>query len=350
MPARSERMPGSAASGVFSFNVTCRGPVTSTDAIEARSALMLDFWSLLLRSRLNLTASASSGVPSWKVTPGRMLSTRVVGSVKLQLSARPGFGFSVSNSHSVSVSYIVNRKAWSEPAPPVAGSRLDGLAGAETRKIPPRFGVPCANALLPSAVPASAAEISAIASRRVVDVMACPPSSDFLSIGRKVRAVRKMAGDPVIPCQFAPVRRLLGAERLRILAAGAETATRGRIDRARDFALQHDALTAAHRRRQRPRLGRQQRLRIGMQRTLRDFLRGAKLDEPSEIHHRDALADVRNHREIVGDEHVGEPEIALQLGEQIQYVAADRHIQRRHYLVAHDQFRAQRQRARDHDP
>ncbi len=111
MPARSERMPGSAASGVFSFSVTCIGPVTATDAIEARSALMLDFGSDLLRSRLNLTASASSGVPSWKVTPARMLSTSVVGSVKLQLSARPGFGFRVSKSHSVSVSYIVNRKA-----------------------------------------------------------------------------------------------------------------------------------------------------------------------------------------------------------------------------------------------
>ena len=104
-------MPGSAASGVLSFSVTCIGPVTSTEAIEPRSALMLDFASLLLRSRLNLTASASSGVPSWKVTPARMLSTSVFGSVNFQLSARPGFGFSVSKSHSVSVSYIVNRKA-----------------------------------------------------------------------------------------------------------------------------------------------------------------------------------------------------------------------------------------------
>src|SRR3954454_9990170 len=132
--------------------------------------------------------------------PARMFSTNVVGSVKLQLSARPGLGFRVSNSHSVRVSYIVNRKACSEPAPPVAGSRLDGLAGAEMRKIPPRFGVPCANALPPSAVPASAADISAIALRRVVDVMAYPPSGDFLSIGRKVRSIREMAGDPMIPC------------------------------------------------------------------------------------------------------------------------------------------------------
>ncbi|MGX1330986.1 hypothetical protein AB7M56_005485 [Bradyrhizobium elkanii] len=200
MPARSERIPGSAVSGVFSFNVTCCGPVTSTAATESRSALMFDFASLRLRSRLNLTASASSGVPSWKVMPARMLSTSVVGSVNFQLSARPGFGFSVSNSHSVSVSYIVNRKAWSEPAPPVAGSRLDGLAGAEMRKVPPFFGGPSAKARPPSVVLASAPEISAITSRRVVIVMAGPPLSQGVNLNRlggRLAAPLPLAGEGV---------------------------------------------------------------------------------------------------------------------------------------------------------
>jgi hypothetical protein len=57
----------------------------------------------------------------------------------------------------------------------VAGSRLDGLAGAEMRKMPPRFGVPCASALPPKLALANAPDISAIASRRVVCVMAYPP-------------------------------------------------------------------------------------------------------------------------------------------------------------------------------
>src|SRR5258708_6481837 len=134
-----------------------------------------------------------------------MLSASVVGSVKLQLSASPGLGFKVSKSHSVSVSYIVNRNAWSEPAPPVAGSRLEGLAGAEMRKMPPRLGVPCAKAWPPKAAPASAAVISAIASRRVC-VMECPPA-DLVLIRRKIRAIGEMAGDPVIGHQLAPVRR-----------------------------------------------------------------------------------------------------------------------------------------------
>ena len=57
---------------------------------------------------------------------------------------------------------------------------------------------------------------------------------------------------------------------------------------------------------------------------------------------------MRYDSKIVGDEHVDQPEIALQLGEQIQHVAADRHVQRGHHLVAHDQLGTQRQRARNH--
>src|ERR1700730_10472402 len=185
--------------------------------------------------------------------PARMLSTSVFGSVNFQLSARPGFGFRVSKSHSVSVSYIVNRKAWSEPAPPVAGSRLEGLAGAEIRKMPPFFGVPGAKALPLRVVPASAPVISAISSRRVVWVMKILRQL----VRRKVRAAGKMAGDSVVGQQLAPVRRLLGAKILRVLAAGAEPAPRRRIDRTRAFPLQHDPGSAPHGRRQPPPFGRQ---------------------------------------------------------------------------------------------
>ena len=63
-----------------------------------------------------------------------------------------------------------------------------------------------------------------------------------------------------------------------------------------------------------------------MQRPLGDLPGRAELDELAEIHHRDALADMRHHREIMGDEDVGQPEIALQISEQIEHVAADRHV------------------------
>ena len=79
----------------------------------------------------------------------------------------------------------------------------------------------------------------------------------------------------------------------------------------------------------------------------RNTSRRAKLDEAAEIHHGDAVGDVRDHGEIVGDEHVGKPEFALQVGEQIEHVAADRHVERGHDLVAYDKLRTKRQRPRD---
>ncbi len=44
---------------------------------------------------------------------------------------------------------------WSEPAPPVSGSRLDGLNGAAIFKMPPFFGVSCCAASEPGRAPAS---------------------------------------------------------------------------------------------------------------------------------------------------------------------------------------------------
>ena len=47
------------------------------------------------RSRLNLTAAASQGEPSWKVTPGSRSITSVFGSGNFQALAKPGLGVSV---------------------------------------------------------------------------------------------------------------------------------------------------------------------------------------------------------------------------------------------------------------
>ena len=106
MPARSDRISSSAESGCFSLIATCCGPVTSTPSTVTRSPLMLERGSVRARSRLNFTAAASSGVPSWKVTPARMLSSRVLGSGLLHDSARPGSAFKVAGSKSISVSKI----------------------------------------------------------------------------------------------------------------------------------------------------------------------------------------------------------------------------------------------------
>ena len=61
------------------------------------------------------------------------------------------------------------------------------------------------------------------------------------------------------------------------------------------------------------------------------------------------IGDVLHHRKIVGDEHVGEAQPLLQIAQQVEDLRADRHIERRDRLVADDQLRLDRERARDHD-
>ena len=53
--------------------------------------------------------------------------------------------------------------------------------------------------------------------------------------------------------------------------------------------------------------------------------------------------------EVVGDEEVGEPEVVLQVVEQVDDLRLDRDVERGHRLVGDDQLRLQRQRARDAD-
>ena len=56
-----------------------------------------------------------------------------------------------------------------------------------------------------------------------------------------------------------------------------------------------------------------------------------------------------DHGEVVGDEQIGEPELVLQVHQQVDDLRLDRHVERRHRLVADDQFGIERQRAGDAD-
>ena len=60
-------------------------------------------------------------------------------------------------------------------------------------------------------------------------------------------------------------------------------------------------------------------------------------------------ADVLDHRQVVRDEQVGEAELLLQVLEQVDDLRLDRHVERRDRLVADDQLRLDRERARDAD-
>ena len=73
------------------------------------------------------------------------------------------------------------------------------------------------------------------------------------------------------------------------------------------------------------------------------------LDDPAEVHDRDAVAHVAHEREVVGDEEVGEAELVLEVAEQVDDVGLDRHVEAAHRLVEHEQLRGQREGAGDGD-
>src|SRR4030088_1524596 len=94
---------------------------------------------------------------------------------------------------------------------------------------------------------------------------------------------------------------------------------------------------------------RQQRFGIGMQRRGIKLAGGRGLDDAAEIHHGNAPADVLDDREIMGNEEIGEPELLLQILQEIDDLGLDRYIQCRHRLIADNEFGFDRERARDTD-
>ena len=67
---------------------------------------------------------------------------------------------------------------------------------------------------------------------------------------------------------------------------------------------------------------------------------GAVLHRPAEIHHHHLVGDVAHHRQVVADEQIGEPELVLQVHQQVQHLRLDRHVERRDRLVGDHHARA----------
>ena len=67
------------------------------------------------------------------------------------------------------------------------------------------------------------------------------------------------------------------------------------------------------------------------------------------VHHGHAIADVLHHAQVVGDEQIGQVELRLQILQQVERLRLDRHVQRRHRLVAHDKLRVEGQGAGNAD-
>ena len=95
--------------------------------------------------------------------------------------------------------------------------------------------------------------------------------------------------------------------------------------------------------------GRQQRRRVRVPRTLVEVVDTGDLDDLAEVHHRDPVADVPYDGQVVGDEDVGEGELALQIGEQVDDLRLDRDVEGRDGLVADDEPGTQGKGAGDAD-
>ena len=76
---------------------------------------------------------------------------------------------------------------------------------------------------------------------------------------------------------------------------------------------------------------------------------GAISIDLAEVEHRDAVGDVAHHREVVRDEQIGEPEALLQVDQQVDDLRLDVHVERGDRLVGDDEFRLERERARNRD-
>ena len=78
--------------------------------------------------------------------------------------------------------------------------------------------------------------------------------------------------------------------------------------------------------------------------------RRPSLDDAPDVHDRDPVGDLADHREVVRDEDVREVEVRLQALEQVEDLRLHRDVERGDGLVADDQLRLERERARDADP
>jgi len=73
------------------------------------------------------------------------------------------------------------------------------------------------------------------------------------------------------------------------------------------------------------------------------------LRERSQVHDTNAVADVLHDGQVVGDEQVGQPQLLLEVVEEIQDLALDRDIERRDRFVEDHEFRVEGEGTGDAD-
>ena len=95
--------------------------------------------------------------------------------------------------------------------------------------------------------------------------------------------------------------------------------------------------------------GREQAQRVGMERIREQHFARRDLDDAAAAHHGDLVGDVVDDGEIVRNEEVREPELGLQVLQQVQDLRLDRDVERGYGLVAEHEIGLERERAGDAD-
>src|SRR5690554_6273575 len=89
--------------------------------------------------------------------------------------------------------------------------------------------------------------------------------------------------------------------------------------------------------------------RVGLPRVAEDLIGRGGLDDAPLRHDRDRVGDHAHDREVVRDEEIGEPELRLQLREQVEDLRLHEHVERRDGLIEDDYLGLERERPRDRD-
>ena len=98
------------------------------------------------------------------------------------------------------------------------------------------------------------------------------------------------------------------------------------------------------------RFGSHQAHRVRMGGMIEDILCCTLFHNTARIHDHDVIRHLRDHAQVMGDQHDRRIDAVLQVPEQIQDLRLDRHIQCSRRLIGYDDLRIAGQRHGDHDP
>ncbi|MNC75019.1 hypothetical protein D3C75_1264800 [compost metagenome] len=74
--------------------------------------------------------------------------------------------------------------------------------------------------------------------------------------------------------------------------------------------------------------GGQQRLRIRMKRIVIQLIAPGYFNQTPAVHHADPVGNMPDHRQVMGNEQIGQSELRLQILQHIDHLCLDGHVER----------------------